>query len=146
MIKLESLLKEDENEEEKVGKSEEELKDALEAMKEMYDKVDKAFSGFKGEFEFGEPHIGEYVDHKGHFVSDITRKIYIADLIFEFKIKISDSFSRNNLKLKTTFVHRGNTQTEMNFTIEHAQELLKATEIANKLKSEAEDLLGKIVD
>ncbi len=142
MIKLERRLFEDESEE-KV-KSEEDLKVALEKMKEMYNKVDEAFKDFKGDFEFGEPHIGEYADKKGHFINDITRKIYIADLIFEFKVRISDSFDRGNLKLKTTFVHRGSTSTEMNFTTEHAQELVRATETANKLAGEAKTILGDL--
>lgn len=141
MIKLqEAVLKEDEE-----GRSEESLQQALEIMKKLYDKTTNAFSEFKAEDEFkGEPHVGEYVDHKGNFISDICKRIYIADLIFEFKIKVSDSFNRNNLVPKVSFVHRGSTSTEVQFTIEHAQELLKATEIATKLAEEAKKELANI--
>lgn len=133
MIKLqkESLLNEDE-----VTLEEKELEELNEAAVKFADHVEKSFADFKGEFD-SKPGIGQYVDKNGFFVRSIVYRLYICDLIFEFKVKFTDSFDRSKINVTGAFEHRGSTPESMQFTTKHAEELLRATKIAESLKEEA---------
>ena len=139
MIKLirESLLNEDES-----VLNKEDLKEVNELATKFADHVAESFSGFKGEFD-SKPRIGQYVDKNGFFIRPIEYKLYICDIIFEFKVGFTSSFNRGKIKVITSFAHIGDTMTSIEFTTEHAEELLKATKIAESLKEEAETEFSK---
>lgn len=139
MIKLirESLLNEDES-----ILNEEDLKEANELATKFAEHVAKSFSDFKGEFD-SKPGIGQYIDKNGFFIYPIVYRLYICDLIFEFSVRFTSSFNRGEIKVIASFVHRGNTTENIEFTTEHAEELLRATKIAESLKEEAETEFSK---
>lgn len=140
MIKLirESLLNEDEP-----ILNEEDLKETNELATKFAEHVAKSFSDFKGEFDSKPGGIGQYIDKNGFFIYPIVYRLYICDLIFEFRVEFTSSFNRGKIKVIASFVHRGNTAEKIEFTTEYAEELLRATKIAESLKEEAKTEFSK---
>lgn len=140
MIKIikESMLNEDEN---TLGK--EDLKELNEAAIKFADHVEKAFVDFKGKFDSKPGEIREYIDKNGFFIENINYELYICDLIFMFQVRFTDSFNKGRINVRSEFTHYGNVNEHMEFTSKHAEELLRATKIAESLKEEVETELTK---
>ena len=130
----------------KVDYTPEEIRKVNRLLSQVANVVENAFDNYSTTWD-SKPQNLSMTDINGdEYVQQFRLNIQIRNMLFSFEIALSNPFAKSFIKPEITFEFRGYKPTRTEFRVQDAQELLKATEIAERLKKEISQILNKFND
>ena len=131
---------------EKVDYTPEEIRKANRLLSQIADVIENAFDNYSTTWKYKPQNLSLKDINGDEFVQPFKLDIQIRNMLFSFDVVIDNPIAKSFIKPKITFEFEGSESVTAEFRIQDAQELLKATKIAERLKKEISQILSKFDD
>lgn len=131
---------------EKVDYTPEEVRKVNRLLSQIANVVENAFDNYSTTWKYKPQNLSLKDINGDEFVQPFKLNIQIRNMLFSFDVIIDNPFAKSFIKPKITFEFGGYESTTAEFRVQDAQELLKATKIAERLKKEISQILNKFND